>query len=35
MKPLDPSWIEFGIWLDQVVLPAVIMFAVLLAVSFI
>jgi hypothetical protein len=35
MKPLDHSWIEFGLWLDNEVLPAVIVVAVLIAVCFI
>jgi hypothetical protein len=35
MKPLDPSWIEFGLWLDQVFLPAVVMVGVLIAACFV
>jgi hypothetical protein len=35
VKPLDYRWVEFGLWLDNEVLPAVIIVGVLLAVCFI
>jgi hypothetical protein len=35
MKPNTHEWVQLGLWLDQVFLPAVVMVGVLIAACFV